>query len=203
MLKKGIRRRSSPSTFFFTRYSSLERTTGRCHSDSQSPSITSSACYDGGEWGSRCECGGHGRWDRTRREEYKWNSKVSVTTDVHPNSPSLSLFFSCQESFNSDQRYSPSTQTDVSYSKSPHVPELDPPKCVVCMVSVSLAVFSWTTTVTGPISFSSRTCVSSRVFHWLVGISIVKIVGRSIWIRSKLVLNVICRQVPITFDGSF
>jgi hypothetical protein len=42
---------------------------------------------------------------------------------------------SCQESFNSDQRYSPSTQTDVLYSKSPNVvPELDPPKCVVCMV---------------------------------------------------------------------
>ncbi len=42
---------------------------------------------------------------------------------------------SCQESFNSDQRYSPSTQTDILYSKSPNVvPELDPPKCVVCMV---------------------------------------------------------------------
>jgi hypothetical protein len=35
---------------------------------------------------------------------------------------------SCQESFNSDQRYS-------DYSKSPNVlPELDPPKFVVCMV---------------------------------------------------------------------
>jgi hypothetical protein len=43
---------------------------------------------------------------------------------------------SCQESFNSDQRYSPSAQTDILYSKSPNVvvPELDPPKCVVCMV---------------------------------------------------------------------
>lgn len=40
---------------------------------------------------------------------------------------------SCQESFNSDQRYSPSTQTDIIYSKSP---ELDPPKCVVCMVRI-------------------------------------------------------------------
>ncbi|CAF1082628.1 unnamed protein product [Rotaria sordida] len=36
---------------------------------------------------------------------------------------------SCQESFNSDQQYSPSTQTDILYTKS----ELDPPKCVVCM----------------------------------------------------------------------
>lgn len=44
---------------------------------------------------------------------------------------------SCQESFNSDQRYSPSTQTDSVYSKSPNaVVELDPPKCVVCVVSV-------------------------------------------------------------------
>ncbi len=42
---------------------------------------------------------------------------------------------SCQESFNSDQRYSPSAQTDILYSKSPNVvSELDPPKCVVCMV---------------------------------------------------------------------
>lgn len=44
---------------------------------------------------------------------------------------------SCQESFNSDQRYSPSIQTDISYSKSPNVvSELDPPKCVVCMVRI-------------------------------------------------------------------
>lgn len=43
---------------------------------------------------------------------------------------------SCQESFNSDQRYSPSTQTDISYTKSPNVPDLDPPKCVVCMVRI-------------------------------------------------------------------
>ena len=41
---------------------------------------------------------------------------------------------SCQESFNSDQRYSPSTHTDISYTKSPNAPELDPSKCVVCMV---------------------------------------------------------------------
>ncbi|CAF0823373.1 unnamed protein product [Adineta steineri] len=40
---------------------------------------------------------------------------------------------SCQESFNSDQRYSPSTQTDILYTKSPNTSELDPPKCVVCM----------------------------------------------------------------------
>jgi hypothetical protein len=46
---------------------------------------------------------------------------------------------SCQESFNSDHRYSPSTQTDILYSKSPNVvPELDPPKCVVCMVRILL-----------------------------------------------------------------
>jgi hypothetical protein len=44
---------------------------------------------------------------------------------------------SCQESFNSDQRYSPSAQTDISYTKSPNVPELDPPKYVVCMVRIS------------------------------------------------------------------
>lgn len=48
---------------------------------------------------------------------------------------------SCQESFNSDQRYSPSTQTDSLYSKSPNV---DPPKCVVCMVSEYLhSSLSW------------------------------------------------------------
>jgi hypothetical protein len=35
---------------------------------------------------------------------------------------------SCQESFNSDQTYSPSL-----YTKSSNVQELDPPKCVVCM----------------------------------------------------------------------
>ncbi|CAF1076381.1 unnamed protein product [Adineta ricciae] len=38
----------------------------------------------------------------------------------------------CQESFNSDQRFSPSTQkSDILYSS--NVTELDPPKCVVCM----------------------------------------------------------------------
>ncbi|CAF3820515.1 unnamed protein product [Rotaria sp. Silwood1] len=40
----------------------------------------------------------------------------------------------CQESFNSDQRFSPSTQkSDILYSS--NVNELDPPKCVVCMES--------------------------------------------------------------------
>ncbi|CAF4965720.1 unnamed protein product, partial [Rotaria socialis] len=38
----------------------------------------------------------------------------------------------CQESFNSDQRFSPSTQkSDLLFSS--NVTELDPPKCVVCM----------------------------------------------------------------------
>lgn len=40
-----------------------------------------------------------------------------------------------QESFNSEEHYSPSTQTDRSYSKSPNVvPELEQqPKCVACV----------------------------------------------------------------------
>ena len=37
-----------------------------------------------------------------------------------------------QESFNSDQRYSPSTQTDILYTKSPN--------CVVCMVRIPLLI---------------------------------------------------------------
>jgi hypothetical protein len=42
----------------------------------------------------------------------------------------------CQESFNSDQRFSPSTQkSDILYSS--NIPELDPPKCVVCMVRIN------------------------------------------------------------------
>ena len=57
--------------------------------------------------------------DETEREE----KSTSGTTSL-----------SCQESLNSDQRYSPSTQTDILYSKSPNVSELDPPKCVICMV---------------------------------------------------------------------
>ncbi|CAF3593005.1 unnamed protein product [Adineta steineri] len=40
----------------------------------------------------------------------------------------------CQESFNSEQRFSPSTQkSDIIYPN--NVAELDPPKCVICMES--------------------------------------------------------------------
>ncbi|CAF3814931.1 unnamed protein product [Rotaria magnacalcarata] len=63
---------------------------------------------------------------------------VDVDDDIEREEKSTSgtTSLSCQESFNSDQRYSPSTQTDISYTKSPNVPDLDPPKCVVCMVRI-------------------------------------------------------------------
>ncbi|CAF4827082.1 unnamed protein product [Rotaria sp. Silwood1] len=62
---------------------------------------------------------------------------VDIDDDIEREEKSTSgtTSLSCQESFNSDQRYSPSTQTDISYTKSPNVSELDPPKCVVCMES--------------------------------------------------------------------
>ncbi|CAF2836042.1 unnamed protein product [Rotaria sp. Silwood2] len=60
---------------------------------------------------------------------------VDIDDDIERDEKSTSgtTSLSCQESFNSDHRYSPSTQTDILYTKSPNVPELDPPKCVVCM----------------------------------------------------------------------
>ncbi|UJR15002.1 hypothetical protein I4U23_001979 [Adineta vaga] len=58
---------------------------------------------------------------------------VDIDDGIEKSTSGTTTSLSCQESFNSDQRYSPSAQTDTSYTKSPNVPELDPPKCVVCV----------------------------------------------------------------------
>jgi len=59
---------------------------------------------------------------------------VDIDESIERDEKSTSV--SGQESFNSDERYSPSTHTDRSYSKSPNVvPELEQqPKCVACVV---------------------------------------------------------------------
>ncbi|CAF1052188.1 unnamed protein product [Adineta ricciae] len=58
---------------------------------------------------------------------------VDLDDGIEKSTSGTTTSLSCQESFNSDQRYSPSAQTDISYTKSPTVAEIDPPKCVVCM----------------------------------------------------------------------
>ena len=60
---------------------------------------------------------------------------VDLDDGIEKSTSGTTTSLSCQESFNSDQRYSPSAQTDISYTKSPTAAEIDPPKCVVCMVS--------------------------------------------------------------------